>query len=63
MDLKLDQKRYRVFMDESYVVETYPGKEKDQRWYYELRGRYGILWPYSDTTIALLITSKQIANR
>ncbi|HEY6436556.1 MAG TPA: hypothetical protein VIY47_08200 [Ignavibacteriaceae bacterium] len=63
MNLKLDQKRYRVFLDESYGEEKEPGKMADLWRYYELRGKYGILYAYSETHLVALVTSSRIAEK
>ena len=63
MNLKEDQKRYKVFLDESYKIETELGKEKNKWLYFELKGKYGALYPYSKVDFALLVTSPVIFKR
>ena len=63
MNLKLDQKRYRIFMDESYAVEK-DSEARAEKWrYYELRGQHGSIWSYSKDELALLVTSITVSNR
>jgi hypothetical protein len=63
MNLKTDQKRYRVFVDESYEAEKEDGKMANLWRYYELRGNFGILYPFSETELAVTITSSRIAQK
>ena len=48
-------KRYRIKMDESYAVETSPGKTAEIAWYYEIDGRNGQIYNRSDTHLQLWI--------
>jgi hypothetical protein len=60
MNLK-DQKRYKVFLDESYSAEKEPGKDAEKWRYRELRGRHGFMYSYSGSEIAVCFTSMKIA--
>ncbi len=62
MDLKLDQKRYRVFVDESYATETDTEARREKWRYYELRGKYGTIYPYSATQLAVYFNTKKVSN-
>ena len=48
-------KRYKIGMDASYEAETFPGKEKDVAWYYELIGKHGQLYCHSDTHLQIWV--------
>lgn len=56
-------KRYRVTPDESYEHETEEGKSLNQWRWHEIRGKFGILYPYSKDQLACLFTSIIVANR
>ncbi len=63
---KLYGKKYRIFMDEVWYIETAesnPDKMKDKPWYYELRGKYGKIYLYGSNKLAVHITSNVIGNR
>src|ERR1044071_4743719 len=54
MDLKTDQDKWKVSVDESYeALKKFGdaiswGLAKKEKWrYYEIRGRYGMVYPYS----------------
>jgi hypothetical protein len=55
-------KRYKVFMDEAWECEK-NRQEEDKPWYYELRGKYGFIYPYGDTTLGVMVTSEIIKGR
>ena len=63
MDLKLEQKRYRVYMDESYKHEASEGKSRDIWRYYELRGPRSKVYPYSESQLALYINYSETIYR
>jgi hypothetical protein len=69
IDLKKSYgKRYRIFMDEAWYMETAesnPDKMKDKPWYYELRGKYGKVYLYSDKNniLAVHVNSNVISRR
>jgi hypothetical protein len=63
LNLKTEQRRYKVFIDDSYEAEKEPGKTFEQWRYYELRGKYGSVYPYSETDLAMCVTSPKIAGR
>lgn len=64
MNLKeLFGRRYRVTLDESYQHETEEGKSLQEWRWHEIRGKFGILYPYSKDQLACLFTSVIIANR
>ena len=52
MNLKTDQSRYKVFLDDSYAVEKEEGKTAELWRYYELRGLQGIIYPWSESHLA-----------
>lgn len=58
MNLKKDQRRYRVFVEDGAT-----GLGDDAWRYYELHGKYGKMWPYSQDTLALYVTSNILMNR
>ena len=64
VDLKeMFGKRYRVTLDESYYHENESGKESNKWAYYEIVGRYGTLYPYSKSELAVYFKSNQIRNK
>lgn len=63
MNLRQIQKRYRVFIEDSYEVETDPGKSKELWRYMELRGKYGHIYPYSERKFAVYLKSPTIYER
>lgn len=63
MNLKIDQNRYKVFLDESYKTESESGKSNELWRYYEIRGKYGHIYPYSDSKLGMFITSNIISNK
>lgn len=56
-------KKYRVTMDESYAAEKEPGKTNEQWRYFEIKGKYGVLYPFKENQLALTFTSIVVANR
>jgi len=58
MDLKKEQKRYRVYLEDGASPQ-----QVDVWRYYELRGTYGQICPYSESHLGIQITSPKIANR
>ncbi len=63
---KLYGKKYRIFMDEAWYVETSesnPDKSKDRYWDYELRGKYGKIYLYGSNKLAVHINSNVISRR
>ncbi len=63
---KLYGKKYRIFMDEAWYVETSesnPDKMKDKHWYYEIRGKYGKIYLYGSNKLAVHISSNVISSR
>ncbi len=60
-------KRYRIFMDEAWYIETAesnPDKMKEKPWYYEFRGKYGKIYLYgSSNKLAVNISSNIISRR
>ena len=67
IDLKKEYgKKYRIFMDEAWYIETAesnPDKMKDKHWYYEIRGKYGVIYLYGVDKLAVRITANRIKNR
>lgn len=64
MNLKqLTKNRYRISQDQSFDHESEPGKTAWQWRYQEIRGRHGVLYPYSATQLAVTFTSNIVANR
>lgn len=61
MNLKADQRRYKVFLDDSYAAEKEDGKSSNIWRYYECRGRHGTVYPYSESQLAVLVTSGRIS--
>ncbi len=63
VDLKKEYgKKYRIFMDESWDVET-DRDQNDKPWYYEIRGKYGKIYLYGSNKLAVHINSNVISNR
>lgn len=58
MNLKSGQRRFRVFLEEGAT-----GRGDDAWRYYELHGRCGRIWSYSETVLAMLVLSNRIGER
>ncbi len=59
-------KKYRIFMDEAWKAEdsqSNPDKVKDKPWYYEIRGKYGVIYLYGANKLAVRITGNRIKSR
>ena len=59
-------KKYRIFMDEAWDVEvsqSNPNKVNDKPWYYEIRGKYGVIYLYGKDKLAVRITANRIKSR
>lgn len=55
-------KQYKIFLDESW--EYMENKSEEEKpWCYELRGKYGLIYPYDDSTLAVMVTSESIKGR
>ena len=63
MNLRTDQRRYKVFVDESYYAENEAGKSSELWRYYEIHGAYGIIYSNSRSKLGMFIKSNTIANR
>ncbi len=69
IDLKKQYgKKYKIYMDEAWQAESSlsnPDKMKDKPWYYELRGKYGKVYLYSDKNniLAVHVNSNVISRR
>ena len=63
MNLKNDQRRFRVFVEDAYAAEKEPGKTAEQWRYYEIRGKYGYVYAFSPSHLAVVVTSPRIAER
>jgi hypothetical protein len=63
MDLKLDQRKYRVFMDDSYAVETDTEARREKWRYYEVRGPRHMVYPYSLDRLALYMQTSMTEHR
>ena len=61
MDLKTT--KYRVTLDESYDHETEPGKSKEQWRWREIRGRYGMIYPYNERDLGVQVKARIVAER
>lgn len=58
MNLKqLFGRRYRVTLDESWGHETEEGKSKNEWRYHEIKGKYGVIYPYSQTQLTCIFNS------
>ncbi len=63
VNLKIDQSRYKVFIEESYAVET-DSEARAEKWrYYELRGSLGDIYPYSISHLCVLIRSNRVGEK
>ena len=51
-------KRYKVRLDDSYAVETWPRKTQEIAWYYEIVCKYGQIYNHSDTHLQMWITPR-----
>ncbi len=63
---KLYGKKYRIFMDEAWYIETAESnldKMKDRHWYYEIRGKYGKIYLYGCNKLAVHINSNVISSK
>lgn len=58
MNLKTDQKIYRVYLEDGANAN-----QVDAWRYFELRGKYGTIYPYSESHLAIQIKSSILANR
>ena len=56
-------KRYRISMDESYAAEKDPEARKEIWRYYEIRGKYGMVFPYGWNKPAVTFTSNKVSNK
>lgn len=59
-------KKYRIFMDEAWKAEdsqSNPDKVKDKPWYYEIRGKYGVIYLNEANKLAVRITGNRIKSR
>ena len=63
MDLKTEQKRYKVFLDKSFDVETDTESRKEKWRYYELHGPKHMVYPYSATHLALYMQTATTEHR
>jgi hypothetical protein len=58
MNLKqLFGRRYRVTLDESWGHETEEGKSKNEWRYHEIKGKYGVIYPYSYSQLTCIFNS------
>ena len=55
MNLKAIQHKYRVFKE--------PGYSSIDKWGYEIRGRDGMIYPYSETKLGVQVRAGIMANR
>jgi hypothetical protein len=59
-------KKYKIFMDEAWEAEdsqSNPDKVKDKPWYYEIWGKYGVIYLYGINKLAVRITANRIKSR
>lgn len=63
MDLS-QQKKYKVFMDESFFCQLKGLKDKkEDKWRYcELRGKYGMIYPYSESLLGVQVKAGKKAE-
>lgn len=54
------QRKYKIVFDESYQLETSERKTFDKWRYAEIPGRYGKVYPYSESLFAAYIKSPKI---
>lgn len=57
MNLRTDQTKYRTYLEEGHNAN-----EVDAWRFFECRGRYGSIWPYSNTYLACLVLSNRIGE-
>lgn len=64
MDLEVKYgKKFKIFIDDAYRAESSPNKSAERWRYLELRGKYGYVYPYSQTQLAIAITGPKIAAK
>jgi len=63
MDLKKEQSKYRVFVDSSFDYEKESGKTAEKWRYYEIRGKYGYIYPWDEKDLCVCFTSNKIARK
>ncbi len=63
MNLREHQSRWIESFEESYQAETDPYEKKAKWRYYEIRGRYGLIYSYSESQLAVCFNTKRVANR
>ncbi|MHC4269746.1 MAG: hypothetical protein ACYSWS_01205 [Planctomycetota bacterium] len=67
IDLKAQYvKKYKLLMEEAWNAEdsqANPDKVKDKLWYYEIRGKYGVIYLYGTDKLAVRITGNRIKSR
>ena len=64
MDLnKKYGRKWRISLDESFDAEVDPITRKEKWRYYEIKGRHGMVYPYSENQLAVCVTSRVIAKR
>lgn len=56
-------RKYKVFVDDAYRAETTQNKSADKWRYLELRGKYGYVYPFSSSHIAVAVTGPKIATK
>ena len=61
--MELTRTRYKTRLDESYDHETEDGKSAEKWRYVEIIGWYGIIYPYSESLLAVQISSGTIRER
>lgn len=54
-----EQNEYKVYLEESWYAETDREAKIDKWRYYELRGKYGIVYPFSAFQLAVSVNSKK----
>lgn len=61
MDLSA-QTKYKVFLDESYKHDV--TEERRKKWqYYELHGKYGMIYPYSASQLAVYFNTHKVSRK
>lgn len=58
MNFKTDQRKYRVYLENGANAN-----QSDAWRYYELRGKFGNIYPYSEKEIGVQVNSQVYANR
>jgi hypothetical protein len=57
------QNKYKVFMDEAYKYENELGKTREKWRYYELHGKFGMIYAYSHDCLGVQVKAGNVGER